>query len=218
MCRVKNWVRLSDHNKSVIFFIFVLEHQKLPDMEEEVQLYLEDARERMNKAVDHLKDELMRVRAGKATPNILDGIVVDYYGVKSPLNQVSNINTPDAKTIAIQPWEKTMIEPIEKAILAANIGLTPFNNGEMIRINIPPLTEERRRNLVKQIKNMGENTKISIRNTRRETNEELKRLQKEGLAEDLEKDAEDEVQEMTNEFSKIVDDLIDSKETDIMTV
>ena len=218
MCRVKNWVRLSDHNKSVIFFIFVLEHQKLPDMEEEVQLYLEDARERMNKAVDHLKDELLRVRAGKATPNILDGIVVDYYGVKSPLNQVSNINTPDAKTIAIQPWEKTMIEPIEKAILAANIGLNPFNNGEMIRINIPPLTEERRRNLVKQIKNMGENTKISIRNTRRETNEELKRLQKEGLAEDLEKDAEDEVQEMTNEFSKIVDDLIDSKETDIMTV
>ena len=187
-------------------------------MEEEVQLYLEDARERMNKAVDHLKDELMRVRAGKATPNILDGIVVDYYGVKSPLNQVSNINTPDAKTIAIQPWEKTMIEPIEKAILAANIGLTPFNNGEMIRISIPPLTEERRRNLVKQIKNMGENTKISIRNTRRETNEELKKLQKEGLAEDLEKDAENEVQEMTNEFSKMVDDLIDSKETDIMTV
>ncbi|MBN2213885.1 MAG: ribosome recycling factor [Bacteroidales bacterium] len=187
-------------------------------MEEELQLYLEDARDKMNKAVEHLKDELLRVRAGKATPNILDGIQVDYYGVKSPLNQVSNINTPDAKTIAVQPWEKSMIETIEKAILAANIGLNPFNNGEIIRINVPPLTEERRRDLVKQIKNMGENTKISIRNTRRETNEELKRLQKEGLAEDLEKDAEDEVQEMTNEYSKMVDDLIASKETDIMTV
>ncbi|HJX70888.1 MAG TPA: ribosome recycling factor, partial [Bacteroidales bacterium] len=151
-------------------------------------------------------------------PNIMDGIVVDYYGVKSPLNQVSNINTPDAKTIAIQPWDKSMIEPIEKAILAANIGLTPFNNGEIIRINVPALTEERRRSLVKQIKNMGENTKVSIRNTRRETNEELKRLEKEGLAEDLEKDAENEVQEMTNEYSKIVDELLASKEIDIMKV
>ena len=187
-------------------------------MEEEAQLYLEDARERMKKAVDHLSDELLRVRAGKATPNIMDGIVVDYYGVKSPLNQVSNINTPDAKTIAIQPWDKSMIEPIEKAILAANIGLTPFNNGEIIRINVPALTEERRRNLVKQIKTMGENTKVSIRNTRRETNEELKRLEKEGLAEDLEKNAENEVQEMTNEYSKIVDELIASKEIDIMKV
>jgi len=187
-------------------------------MEEEAQLYLEDARERMKKAVDHLSDELLRVRAGKATPNIMDGIVVDYYGVKSPLNQVSNINTPDAKTIAIQPWDKSMIEPIERAILAANIGLTPFNNGEIIRINVPALTEERRRSLVKQIKNMGENTKVSIRNTRRETNEELKRLEKEGLAEDLEKDAENEVQEMTNEYSKIVDELLASKEIDIMKV
>lgn len=187
-------------------------------MEEEVQLYLEDAREKMEKAITHLKDELLRVRAGKATPNILDGIVVDYYGVKSPLNQVANINTPDAKTLAVQPWEKTMIEPIEKAIMAANIGLTPFNNGEIIRINIPPLTEERRKILVKQIKNMGENTKVSIRNTRRETNDEFKKLQKDGLAEDLEKDAVNEVQEMTNEYSKTVDELIEAKETEIMTV
>ena len=187
-------------------------------MEEEVQLYLEDAREKMEKALTHLKDELLRVRAGKATPNILDGIVVDYYGVKSPLNQVANINTPDAKTLAVQPWEKTMIEPIEKAIMAANIGLTPFNNGEIIRINIPPLTEERRKILVKQIKNMGENTKVSIRNTRRETNDEFKKLQKDGLAEDLEKDAVNEVQEMTNEYSKTVDELIEAKETEIMTV
>lgn len=187
-------------------------------MEEEMQLYLDDAREKMEKAVKHLKDELLRVRAGKATPNILDGIVVDYYGVKSPLSQVSNINTPDAKTIAIQPWEKGMIEPIEKAIMAANIGLTPANNGEIIRINIPALTEERRRTLVKQIKNMGENTKVSIRNTRRETNEEIKRMQKEGLAEDLAKDAEIEVQEMTNNYSKMVDEVVAAKEKDIMTI
>ncbi|MBN2613942.1 MAG: ribosome recycling factor [Bacteroidales bacterium] len=187
-------------------------------MEEEVQLYLEDAREKMEKAISHLKDELLRVRAGKATPNILDGIVIDYYGVKSPLNQVSNINTPDARTIAIQPWEKAMIEPIEKAIMAANIGLTPANNGEIIRINIPALTEERRRSLVKQIKNMGENTKVSVRNTRRETNEELKKMQKEGLAEDLAKNAENEVQEMTDKYSKMVDDVVAAKEKDIMTV
>ncbi len=187
-------------------------------MEEEVQLYLDDAREKMDKSLGHLKDELLRVRAGKATPNILDGIIVDYYGVKSPLNQVANINTPDAKTIAVQPWDKSMIEPIEKAIMAANIGLTPANNGEIIRINVPALTEERRRNLVKQIKNMGENTKVSIRNTRHEINDELKKLQKEGLAEDLEKDAENEVLKMTGEFSKMVDDVVSAKEQDIMTV
>ena len=187
-------------------------------MEEEVQLYLEDAKEKMEKAVNHLKEELLRVRAGKATPNILDGIVVDYYGVKSPLNQVANINTPDAKTIAIQPWDKSMIEIIEKAIMAANIGLTPANNGEIIRITIPALTEERRRTLVKQIKSMGENTKVSIRNTRHEINDELKKLQKEGLAEDMEKDAENEVQKLTNDFTKLVDDVVNAKEKDIMTV
>ncbi len=187
-------------------------------MEEEVQLYLEDAKEKMEKAIKHLKDELVRVRAGKASPTVLDGIYIDYYGVKTPLNQVSNISTPDAKTIAVHPWEKTMIGPIEKAIMAANIGLNPANNGEIIRINIPPLTEERRKSLVKQIKGMGENTKVSIRNTRRETNEELKKLQKEGLSEDLEKDAENEVQEFINEFSRIIDELIEAKEKDIMTV
>ncbi len=187
-------------------------------MEEEIQLYIDDARDKMDKALHHLKDELLHVRAGKATPNILDGIMVDYYGVRSPLSQVSTVNTPDAKTISVQPWDKSMIEPIEKAILAANIGLTPINNGEMIRINVPPLTEERRKSLVKQIKVMGENTKVSIRNTRRETNEEFKRLKKDGLAEDLEKDAENQVQELTNDYSKKVDDLIITKEQDIMTV
>lgn len=187
-------------------------------MEEEVQLYLDDTKEKMDKAVSHLHDELLRVRAGKASPNILDGIVVDYYGVKSPLNQVSNINTPDAKTITIQPWDKSIIEAIEKAILAANIGLNPANNGEIVRLAIPPLTEERRKTLVKQIKNMGENTKVSIRTSRREANEELKRLQKEGVPEDVIKNAENEVQEMTNDFSKKVDDLLAVKEKEIMTV
>lgn len=187
-------------------------------MEEEVQLYIDDTREKMDKAISHLENELLKIRAGKANPHILEGIHVDYYGVNTPLNQVSNISTPDAKTIAIQPWEKNMIEPIEKAIMQANIGITPVNNGELIRLNVPPLTEERRRDLVKQVKSMGENTKVSIRTTRREANDEIKKLQKEGLAEDLAKDAEVEVQELTNSFSQKVDDIVTSKEKDIMTI
>jgi ribosome recycling factor len=172
----------------------------------------------MQKALQHLEDELLRVRAGKATPNILDGISVDYYGAVTPLNQVSNISTPDAKTIAIQPWDKSMVEPIEKAIMAANIGLTPINNGDLIRINIPPLTEERRISLVKQIKNMGENTRVSIRTARREANEAFKLMKKDGLAEDLEKDAEIRVQEMTDKYITKVDKVLEAKEKDIMTV
>ncbi|MBN2522492.1 MAG: ribosome recycling factor [Bacteroidales bacterium] len=187
-------------------------------MEEDIQLQLEITEEMMTKAVQHLEDELLRIRAGKATPNILDGITVDYYGSVTPLNQVSNINTPDAKTIVIQPWEKAMVEPIEKAILAANIGLTPVNNGEMIHINIPPLTEERRLNLVKQIRNLGENTRVSIRNARREGNDALKQMKKDGLSEDMEKDAEANVQKLTDDYIKKVDELIEAKEVDIMTV
>lgn len=187
-------------------------------MEEEVQLYLDDAKERMQKAVKHLEDELSRVRAGKANPSLLDGITVDYYGTMTPLSQVSNINTPDAKTIAVQPWEKGMIDPIEKAILAANIGLNPVNNGELIRINIPALTEERRRDLVKQIKNSGEITKVSIRSTRRDTNEAFKKMKKDGLSEDQEKDAEALVQEITDEHIKLVDKVLENKEKDIMTI
>jgi ribosome recycling factor len=187
-------------------------------MEEEVQMYLEDAEDKMKKAVSHLEDELSRVRAGKATPTLLDGITVDYYGASTPLSQVANINTPDARTIAVQPWEKSMIEPIEKAILAANIGLNPMNNGELIRLNIPPLTEERRRDLVKQVKNFGEHTKVSIRNARRDANETLKHLKKEGLAEDLEKDAELKVQELTDKYIAKVDKVLEVKEKDIMTV
>jgi len=187
-------------------------------MEEEVQLYLDDAIEKMEKAVSHLEEELGRVRAGKASTALLDGINVDYYGSMTPLAQVSNINTPDGRTIAVQPWEKTMIDPIEKAILAANIGLTPVNNGEMIRINIPILTEERRKDLVKQIRGMGENTKVSIRSARRDANDAFKQMKKDGLSEDQEKDAEAKVQEVTNKFSEMADKLIEIKEKDIMTV
>ena len=187
-------------------------------MEEEIELQLEDTSEKMQKATRHLEEELVRVRAGKASPSLLDGIHVDYYGSSTPLSQVSNINTPDAKTIAIQPWEKTMIEPIEKAILAANIGITPVNNGEVVRLSLPPLTEERRRDLVKQIKTMGENARVSIRNARREAIEEFKRMKKDGLPEDMEKDSEAKTQELTDKYTALVDKLIDAKEKDIMTI
>jgi len=185
---------------------------------EEAQFYIDEANEKMEKALSHLQDELMRIRAGKATPSLLDGITVDYYGAMTPLAQVSNINTPDAKTLVIQPWDKTMIEPIERAIMQANIGLNPVNNGELIRVAIPPLTEERRRDLVKQIKTMGENTKVSIRNARRDANDEFKNLQKTGFSEDLAKDAEAGVQEITNNYSKKVDKMVVAREKDIMTI
>jgi ribosome recycling factor len=187
-------------------------------MEEEARFCIDMTREKMEKALRHLEDELAHVRAGKATPNILDGISIDYYGAITPLPQVSNIGTPDAKTIVIQPWDKSMIDTIEKAILYANIGLTPMNNGEIIRLNIPPLTEERRRNLVKQVKMMGENTKVSIRNARRDANDDLKKLLKNGLPEDIEKESMEEVQEMTDEFIRKTDVIVVAKEKDIMTV
>jgi ribosome recycling factor len=187
-------------------------------MNEDVELIIEESTDRMQKAIDHLEHELARLRAGRATPVLLDGITVDYYGVNSPLSQVSNINTPDPKTILIQPWEKTMLGTIEKAIMAANIGLTPINNGEVIRINIPPLTEERRHQLVKQVRTEGETAKISVRNARKWANDELKILLKDGLPEDLEKDAVEKVQEMTTEFNSKVDKIMALKEKDVMTV
>ena len=187
-------------------------------MNEDVELIIEETKDRMQKATDHLEHELARLRAGRATPVLLDGITVDYYGVNSPLAQVSKINTPDPKTILIQPWEKTMLGTIEKAIMAANIGLTPMNNGEVIRINIPPLTEERRHQLVKQVRNEGETAKISIRNSRKWANDELKQLLKNGLPEDLEKNAVENVQQMTAEFTAKVDKIITLKEKDVMTV
>lgn len=187
-------------------------------MNEEVELILEETRDRMTKALEHLELELSRLRAGRATPALLDGVTVDYYGVNSPLSQVSNINTPDPKTILIQPWEKSMLGTVEKAILASNIGLTPMNNGEVIRISIPALTEERRHQLVKQVRNEGETAKISIRSARKWAMDELKQSLKEGLPEDIEKDASEQVQEMTHEFNTKIDKVMALKEKDVMTV
>ena len=196
----------------------IIVRQKSIGMNEETELIIEETKEKMDGALLFLETELSKLRAGKATPALLDGILVDYYGVNTPLPQVSNVNTPDAKSIVVQAWEKNMLIPIEKAILAANIGLTPMNNGEIIRINVPPLTEERRFQLVKMVKTEGENAKISLRNSRKWANDELKKLLKEGLSEDLEKDAEDLVQEHTDEFSKKVDEIVEVKEKDILTV
>ncbi len=187
-------------------------------MQEEIELILDDAKERMAKALEHLDNELGKIRAGKANPKMLEGVLVDYYGSMSPLSQVANISTPDPRTIAIQPWEKGLIGAIEKAIMSSNLGLNPDNNGEIIRINIPPLTEERRRDLVKQVKTECEDAKVSLRNTRRDCNEELKRMKKEGLSEDLEKDAEGEVQKITDDHVSKVDAMFEVKEKDILTV
>jgi ribosome recycling factor len=187
-------------------------------MNEEVELIIEETKDRMQKALEHLEHELARLRAGRATPVLLDGITIEYYGVNSPLTQVSNINTPDPKTILIQPWEKNILGTIEKAIMAANIGLTPINNGEVIRINIPPLTEERRHQLVKQVRNEGETAKISIRNARKWANDELRRMLKDGLPEDTEKDTVETIQELTHDYSAKVDKVMAMKEKDVMTV
>ncbi len=187
-------------------------------MNEDVELILEETRDRMQKALDHLEYELARLRAGRATPTLLEGVMVDYYGVNTALSQTSNINTPDSKTIVVQPWEKSMLAPIEKAILAANLGVTPINSGEVIRINIPPLTEERRVQLVKQVKSEGETAKVSVRNSRKWANDELKKLLREGLPEDSEKGASEEVQEYTNDFSSKIDKVVEIKEQELMTV
>ena len=187
-------------------------------MNEEVIFYIEGAKEQMEKAISHLESELRIIRAGQANPAMLSGIMVDYYGTMTPLQQISNVGTLDARTISIQPWEKSMIGPIEKAVLTANLGFNPQNNGEIIRIAVPPLTEDRRKNLVKQIKNEGENAKISIRNARRDANEEFKKLQKDGLAEDVVKNAESEIQKVTDSYNKKVDELLLKKEEEILTV
>lgn len=187
-------------------------------MQEEVDFVLDVCKEKMGAAVQHLDKELIHIRAGKASPSMLDSVHVEYYGSHVPLSQVSNVSTPDARTIAVQPWEKSLIPVIEKAIMAANLGFNPENNGEIIRINIPVLTEERRRDLVKQAHHEGETAKISLRGARKEANDNLKKLQKDGLSEDLEKDAEIEVQKMTDDFTKKIDSLVAAKEKDIMTI
>jgi ribosome recycling factor len=187
-------------------------------MTEEVQFVIDEAKEKMSKAIGHLDNELATLRAGKASPRMLDSVVVEYYGNPTPLNQVANIGTPDAKTIAIQPWEKSMVEPIERAILNANLGFTPMNNGEMIRINIPALTEERRKALVKQVNNEAESARVSLRTARRDANEEIKKLEKDGLSEDESKKAEDEIQKLTDSYGEKVEKIIKAKEEEIMTI
>lgn len=187
-------------------------------MNEELDLIFQEATDQMDAAISHLKDELAKIRAGKASPAMLGGVMVEYYGAMTPLSQVSNINTPDARTISVQPWEKSILQDIERAIINSNLGLNPQNNGEMIMINIPPLTEERRLGLVKQTKAEGENAKVSIRNARKDANDEIKKLKNDGLPEDAQKDAEEEVQSLTNKYSTKVDDIVAAKEKDIMTV
>ncbi len=187
-------------------------------MQEEIELILEDARDRMVKALEHLDTTLGQIRAGKANPKMLDSVMVDYYGNLTALPKIANVNTPDARTLAIQPWEKSLIPVIEKAIMAANLGMNPSNNGEYIRINIPPLTEERRRDLVKQVKKECEDAKVGLRNIRRDSNEEFKRMRKDGLSEDLEKDCIASVQKLTDDFTRDIDGMYVKKEKDVLTV
>ena len=176
------------------------------------------AEDHMKKAIGHLEAELVKIRAGKANPQMLDGIIVDYYGSPMPINQVANISVMDARTLSIQPWEKNMLQPIERAIIAANIGINPQNDGNLIRLFLPPLTEERRKELVKKCQGEGEHSKIAIRNIRRDAIEHIKKLQKTGLSEDAAKDAEADMQEVTDRFITAVEKHLAGKEKEIMSV
>lgn len=187
-------------------------------MTEELEMMFDEAKTSMNKAIEHLQFELVKVRAGKASPSMLSGVVVEAYGMQMPINQVANISVSDARTITVQPFDKSTIGSIEKGILQANIGLNPQNDGEYIRLNIPPLTEERRRDLVKQTKAEGEEAKISIRSARKDAMDYVKTLQKDGLSEDLAKKAEDDIQKLTNEFNAKVEKVLEVKEAEIMAV
>ena len=184
----------------------------------DIKPILKKAEEKMAAAIMFLDEELARIRAGKANPKILDNVKVLYYGTLTPLTSVASINAPDAKTLLITPWEKPLIRDIEKAIMNSNVGITPENNGEVIRLNIPPLTEERRRILAKQAKQEAENAKISVRNARRDANEALKKSIKDGVPEDVEKDAEADMQKTHDRYIKKVDELYAAKEKEIMTV
>lgn len=187
-------------------------------MSELIKKQLNDAKASMDKAIDHTDNELAKIRAGKASPAMLDGISVDYYGTPTPLAQVGSVNTPDARTLVIQPWEKTLLIPIEKAIKESSLGLNPQNDGSIIRINVPPLTEERRRELVKRLKGEAENGKVAIRNIRKDINEKIKKLKTEGVSEDEIKTGEGEVQKLVDAYIVKVDQLAEAKEKDIMTV
>ncbi len=187
-------------------------------MSEELDFVFEESEEKMGNAIVHLEREFTKIRAGKANPQMLDGVRVDYYGTLTKLSQVSNINTPDPRSIVVQPWEKNMLSPIEKAIMAANLGFNPQNDGILIRIMVPPLTEERRRDLVKKAKAEAESTKIGIRSARREGIDAAKKLEKEGLPEDLVKKFESDIQDLTNKYIARIDKLLEVKESDIMTI
>lgn len=187
-------------------------------MEEEIEIILDSAEESMGNAIVHLEKELTKIRAGKANPNMVDSVFVDYYGSQTPLAQVANVSTLDARTLTIKPWEKATLEPIERAIINSNLGLNPQNNGEMIIIAIPQLTEERRKDLVRQAKAEAEDAKVSIRNARKDANDEVKNLEKEGLSEDQAKGVEESIQELTNKYSSKVDAVLAAKEEDIMKV
>jgi ribosome recycling factor len=187
-------------------------------MAEDISTIIASTEDHMKKAIGHLEAELTKIRAGKANPQMLDGIVVDYYGSPMPINQVANISVMDARTLSIQPWEKNMLQPIERAIIAANIGITPQNDGALIRIFLPPLTGERRKELVKKCQAEGEHSKVAIRNIRRDAIEHIKRLQKNGLSEDAAKDAETNVQQVTDKFISAVEKHLGGKEKEIMSV
>ena len=187
-------------------------------MNEEINFCLELAREQMQESLDHLELSLSKIRAGKASPQMLRSVKVEYYGSVTPLSQMANVTTPDSQTITIQPFDKTVIAEIEQAIVDAQLGFNPSNNGEKVIINVPPLTEERRRDLVKQVKIEIEKSKVSCRNVRQKSNDELKRIGREGASEDIIRDAEDSIQSITNEFTSKIDEILSSKESDIMQV
>lgn len=185
-------------------------------MNEDIQLIKDAAEEAMVNAVKHLEKQLSNIRAGKASPAMLGSVMVDYYGTQTPLNQVANVNTPDGRTITVQPWEKTMLQEIERGIMVANLGFNPMNNGESIIINVPPLTEERRRNLAKQSKAEAEDAKIGVRNARKDANNDIKKL--DDISEDLQNNAEQDIQDLTDRYIKKIDDVFAIKEKEIMTV
>ena len=185
---------------------------------EEIEFILDSTKESMVGSIAHLEKEFLNIRAGKASPQMLGSVFVDYYGSQTPLTQVSNVNIPDARTITIQPYEKSMLHALEKAIMIANLGFNPMNNGDMIIINVPALTEERRRDLVKQAKSESEDAKISIRNARKDANTEIKKLEKDGTSEDVCKNAEDDIQKLTDGFIRKVDEHLALKEAEIMKV
>ena len=187
-------------------------------MSEEIEMIVDDVESSMTKAISHLETELTRIRAGKATPTMLDGITVEYYGSPTPVNQVANVTILDARTVSIQPWEKNMLAPIERAIMAANIGITPQSDGIQIRLFLPPLTEERRKELFKKASAEGEHSKVAIRNLRRDAIEHIKKLQKDGLSEDIAKDAETNVQNITDKFIVLVEKHLVAKEKEMMAV